>query len=244
MKILGISGGMHSCGLAYLKDGKPIFAFEEERFNRIRTYKDFYEMYFRYPYESGQNVWFDKDFDWDELDYITSHYPINIAEEIWDGIGLGPFPKEKYIKTNHHRAHCSLAYYCSGFEEDTLVVSMDAMGEKYSARYFIGSKGNLEDIGNIDTKSKSLGHYYAMLTEFLGFKRLKDEGKVVGTASHGQYQKEFYSVFNECVKIDGIKTDNDNGKIVQGGIYEDFYNIWFKKFGSKFTNHFKVCATL
>ena len=239
MKILGISGGMHSCGLAYLKDGKPIFAFEEERFNRVRTYKDFYEMYFRYPYESGKNVWIDKDFDWNELDYITSHYPINIAEEIWDGIGLGPFPKEKYIKTNHHRAHCSLAYYCSGFEEDTLVVSMDAMGEKYSARYFIGSKGNLEDIGNIDTKSKSLGHYYAMLTEFLGFKRLKDEGKVVGTASHGQYQKEFYSAFNECIKIDGIKTDNDNGNIVQGGIYEDFYNIWFKKFGSKFTNHFK-----
>ena len=74
MKILGISGGMHSCGLAYLKDGKPIFAFEEERFNRIRTYKDFYEMFFRYPYESGQNVWFDKDFDWEDLDYMVLPY--------------------------------------------------------------------------------------------------------------------------------------------------------------------------
>ena len=211
MKILGISGGMHSCGLAYLKDGKPIFAFEEERFNRIRTYKDFYDMYFRYPYESGQNVWYDKDFDWDELDYITSHYSAKVTEEIWDGIGLGPFPKEKFIKTNHHRAHCSLAYYCSGFEEDTLVISMDAMGEKYSARYFIGSNGDLEDIGNIDTKHKSLGHYYAMLTEFLGFKRLKDEGKVVGTASHGGFSKDFYNVFNECIKIEDIKTDRDYG---------------------------------
>ena len=26
-----------------------------------------------------------------------------------------------------------------------------------------------------------------MLTEFLGFKRLKDEGKVVGSASHGVF---------------------------------------------------------
>ena len=74
MRILGISGGMHSCGLAYLKDGKPIFAFEEERFNRIKTYKDFWQDYFRYPWESGQNVSYDKDFDWEKLDYITSHY--------------------------------------------------------------------------------------------------------------------------------------------------------------------------
>jgi predicted NodU family carbamoyl transferase len=73
---------------------------------------------------------------------------------------------------------------------------MDAMGEKYSARYFIGSNGNLEDIGNIDIDHKSLGHYYAMLTEFLGFKRLKDEGKVVGTASHGHYFDAAYEVFD------------------------------------------------
>jgi len=239
MKILGISGGMHSCGLAYLKDGKPEFAFEEERFNRIRTYKDFYDMHFRYPYESGQNVWYNKDFDWNELDYITSHYSAKVTEEIWRGIGLGPFPKEKFIKTNHHRAHCSLAYYCSGFEEDTLVISMDAMGEKYSARYFIGSNGDLEDIGNIDTNHKSLGHYYAMLTEFLGFKRLKDEGKVVGTASHGTFFDKFYNIFNKCIEIDGINTDEDNGKVVQGGIYKDFYSLWFDEFGSKFTHHAK-----
>jgi predicted NodU family carbamoyl transferase len=50
MKILGMSGGSHSCGLAYIKDGKPILALEEERHTRIRTYKDFYANVFRYPY--------------------------------------------------------------------------------------------------------------------------------------------------------------------------------------------------
>ncbi len=239
MKILGISGGMHSCGLAYLKDGKPEFAFEEERFNRIRTYKDFYSDIFRYPYQAGQNVFYNKDFDWNELDYITSPHTAKVTKEIWDGIGLGPFPKEKFIKINHHRAHCSLAYYCSGFKEDTLVVSLDAMGEKYSARYFIGSNGNLQDIGKIGPHLKSLGHYYAMLTEFLGFKRLKDEGKVVGMASHGRFHQEIYDVFNECVTIKGTETDRDNGNIISGGIYEDFYRIWFTKFGSKFTSHLK-----
>ena len=241
MKILGISGGMHSCGLAYLKDGKPEFAFEEERFNRIRTYKDFYNNLFRYPYQSGQNVFYNKDFDWNELDYITSHYSAKVTEEIWNGIGLGPFPSKKFIKVNHHRAHCSLAYYCSGFKEDTLVISLDAMGEKYSARYFIGSNGDLEDIGKIHSDFKSFGHYYAMLTEFLGFKRLKDEGKVVGMASHGRFHQEIYDVFNECIKVksEGIITDRDNGNVISGGIYEDFYRIWFSKFGSKFTSHLK-----
>jgi carbamoyltransferase len=239
MKILGIAGGMHSCGLAYLKDGKPIFAFEEERFNRIRNYKDFYQNLFRYPFQSGQNVWFDKDWDWNDLDYITSHFSIKETEEIWDGVGLGPFPKEKFIQTNHHRAHCSLAYYCSGFKEDTLVVSIDAMGEKYSARYFIGSNGNMEDIGNISSDFKSLGHYYAMLTEFLGFKRLKDEGKVVGMASHGYFHQDFYDVFNKCIKVKDIKTDRDYGKIISGGVYEDFYKLWFEKFGSKSTSAMK-----
>ena len=47
---------------------------------------------------------------------------------------------------------------------------------------------------------------------------------------------DFYNVFNNCVKIDGIKTDKDYGNVVQGGIYEDFYNLWFKEFGSKFTS--------
>ena len=102
MKILGLTGGLHSCGLAYLENGIPIFAFEEERFNRIKAYKDFYAMKFRYPWECGQHVWYHKSYDWLKLDHITSHYDADVAEDIWKGMGLGPFPSEKYIKINHH----------------------------------------------------------------------------------------------------------------------------------------------
>ena len=52
MKVLGITGGMHSCGLALIENGKPIFAFEEERFIRVKPHKDFDTDYFRYPLES------------------------------------------------------------------------------------------------------------------------------------------------------------------------------------------------
>ena len=234
MKILGITGGSHSCGLAYTENGKPIFAFEEERFNRIRTYKDFYNNFFRYPYDSGQNTQRFKNFDWNQIDFITSFFDQSTVESMWYGIDLGPFPSEKFIKVDHHEAHCNLAYFCSGFEEDTLVLSIDASGENHSSRFYVGSNGKLDYIDGIDTTLKSLGHYYAMLTEFLGFRRLKDEGKVVGRASHGEYNERIYNIFDKCITIEGFRTDKDNGETLLAGVYEDFYNLWFKEFGSSY----------
>ena len=122
-----------------------------------------------------------------------------------------------------------------GFEEDTLVLSIDASGEKYSSRSYLGKKGNLIEISNIPLTQKSLGHYYAMLTEFLGFKRLKDEGKVVGMSSHGAFNQDIYDCFDKCITIKGFQTDKDKGKSLLGGVYEDFYKLWFEQYGSKMT---------
>lgn len=239
MKILGMAGGSHSCGLSYIKDGKPLLVLEEERHTRIRTYKDFYANVFRYPYLSGQNAWYIKDWDWLNLDYVTSFESYKDFLEVWHGVGLGPLPKEKYIKVNHHEAHCNLAYYCSGFEEDTLVISIDASGELYNARFYIGSEGNLTPIGENEINKKSLGHYYSMLTEFLGFKRLKDEGKVVGMSSHGGFSKEIYDIFNKTIQIKNMNTDADIHETVGGGIYQTFYSLWFKWNGSRHFSEIK-----
>ena len=233
MKILGISGGEHSCGLAYLDNGKPIFAFEEERHNRIKTYKDFEKKLFRSPYECGQNVPYNEGFDWNEIDYITSHFDEDITSIQWYNIGLGPFPQEKFIKVDHHEAHCNLAYYCSGFKESTLVISLDGGGGEHYGKYYLGENGNLEYIGGINMNKKSLGQYYCMLTEFLGWKRLKDEGKVVGLASHGKFVQWIYNVFNECITVTGHTTDNDYHKNEQPGnrykLFKDFYTLFNDK---------------
>jgi carbamoyltransferase len=238
MKILGIQGGSHSCGIAGMDNGKIVFSFEEERFNRIRAYKDFYKDFFRYPIESFKNL-HKFDFNLEDVDYITSHYQLHVMKDMWKSISSLPFPEEKYILTNHHDAHCNLAYYCSGFEEDTLVISLDASGETHSNKVYLGSNGNMTYIDGIDLSHKSLGHYYSMLTEFLGFKRLKDEGKVVGRSSHGSFSQKFYNIFNDCIKVENGKTDKDNGKIFLGGVYEDFYKLFFEQIGSKFYAHLK-----
>jgi carbamoyltransferase len=234
MKVLGITGGMHSCGLALIENGKPIFAFEEERFVRIKPHKDFDTDYFRYPLES---------FHWAKnkypehlknIDYIAGFLPIDVfMGPMLESIGLRNTISAPYIQVSHHESHCNLAYYLSGFQEDTLVISIDASGNNHSAKYYLGKNGNLEYIGGLDLKRKSLGHYYAMLTEFLGWKRLKDEGKVVGMSSHGSYFPDLYDVFDKCITIDGFLTDPDNSKIPLGGVYKDFYNLWFEEAGSK-----------
>lgn len=234
MKILGISAGDHSCGLCLIDNGEIIFSLEEERHTRVKGYKDFYSGFFRHPLLSLRSAIDSFDFDINEIDYITSYYPKHEVKIFWDSFNIGvPFPENKFIFIDHHDSHAATAYYLSGFEDDTLVVTMDASGGNYSAKYFIGSGGNLEYIDGLGLTNKSFGHYYAMLTEFLGFKRLKDEGKVVGMAGHGNHEIIAYQSFKDAIKIDGIHTDKDDSGVLFGQVYVDFYNAFYKRLGSK-----------
>ena len=238
MKVLGITGGTHSCGLSLVEDGKIIFAFEEERFTRVRTYKDFYADFHRFPLESLATAKLKYGEHLKDIDYIAGFLSKErFADEMMKKIGLRDITDAPYIETSHHEGHCNLAYYLSGFTEDTLTVSIDASGSNHSAKYYIGSKGDLHYIGGITLDRKSLGHFYSMLTEFLGFKRLKDEGKVVGMAAHGGFDDGLYEVFNKSITIDGFTTDLDNPEgegVVLGKVYQDFYRNFFEEVGSKF----------
>ena len=56
MKILAVQGGTHSCGLAGIEDGNIVFAFEEERFSRVKSYKNFEKDWWIYPVLSLENL--------------------------------------------------------------------------------------------------------------------------------------------------------------------------------------------
>jgi len=234
MKILGISAGHHCCGISLMDNGKIVFSLEEERHNRIKVYKDFYSDTFRAPHLSLRDAMDKLSLNINDIDYITSYYPKKEVKIIWDALETGlPFPEHKFIFVDHHDSHAATAYYLSGFEDDTLVVTMDASGGDYSAKYFIGSNGNLNFIDGLGLNNKSFGHYYAMLTEFLGFKRLKDEGKVVGMAGHGKHEIFAYKSFNDAIKIEGIHTDKDDSGVLFGQVYLDFYTSFYKRMGSR-----------
>jgi len=235
-KILGFIAGAHSCAATYIVNGKVIAVIEEERLTRVKPHVDYENNFERYPMQS-LNCLIDRyGLKYEEIDYFTSFFPMQTGIDIFKAVSKYEIPRNKYIHIDHHEAHAILSYYTSGFQDDTLVFCADASGgaNLHHSRTYLGSKGKMYYIDGIDNSRKSLGHLYAALTEFLGYKRLKDEGKVVGLSGHGAIWWDLYHAWKSVIEIEGTKTSVDNHKIELGGVYHDLYSKFFNLLGSKY----------
>jgi len=235
-KILGFIAGAHSCGACYIVNGKLVAVIEEERLTRIKPHVDFENNFERYPVQSINCLKDRHGLVFDEVDYFTSFFPKQTGIDIFKAMSGYEIAEDKYIHIDHHESHAILSYYTSGFQDDTLVFCADASGgvNGHSSRTYLGSSGVMYYLDGITTKRKSIGHFYASITEFLGYKRLKDEGKVVGLSGHGRFWKDLYDTWDSVLEIEGTKTSEDNHPIEAGGVYYDLYSKFFQRFGSMF----------
>ena len=235
-KILGFIAGAHSCGTCYVEDGNIVAVIEEERLTRIKPYVDFENSFERYPIKSMDCLRNRYGVKYEEMDYFTSFFPYETAKQIFKAAFLYEIPEEKYVFIDHHEAHAILSYYISGFQEDTLVFCADASGgvNGHSSRSYLGTRARLEYLDGITTKKKSLGHFYAAITEFIGFKRLKDEGKVVGLSGHGNLWGNLYNAWDKVLKIEGTQTDDDLHHVEAGGVYYELNKSFYEMVGSKY----------
>jgi carbamoyltransferase len=134
--ILGISRG-HNAGVCLLKDGKIVFAIEEERLSRSK--------YDGGPYAAMIKV---KEYT-DKVDYIAVSHTQSLAEtcgkvdfygdNIYAGLArkLGLIDKNLTkpeghpqvidLSAQHHKIHAAAAFYRSGFE-DAVAVIVDGAG--------------------------------------------------------------------------------------------------------------------
>ena len=85
---------------------------------------------------------------------------------------------------DHHEAHAASVYYTSGRPE-ALVFTADFSGDGRAATLWWGSQGRLENLKNWEFP-ESLGLFYALITQHLGFEFGEDEYKVMGLASYGR----------------------------------------------------------
>jgi carbamoyltransferase len=97
-------------------------------------------------------------------------------------------PKVKLI--NQAQAHSLGSFLSSGFQE-SLVISVDAVGDKTSTLVSLGSKErrNPKEILNVlyeADENKSLGYFYSAFTQYLGFESLEGEYKVMGMAAYAE----------------------------------------------------------
>jgi carbamoyltransferase len=98
----------------------------------------------------------------------------------------------KLVYTDHHRAHCAGAYYTSGFDR-CLLVSLDGYGSGQAGSFYLGEGGKLKLLTSIPYPH-SLGTFYRRVTQALGFKPNRHEGKIVGLAAFGDPAKLYDQV--------------------------------------------------
>jgi len=94
------------------------------------------------------------------------------------------FPGLPRIHVDHHTCHAASAYYPSGFDEAE-VLTVDGVGDTYSARFFHASGGRLEPRAALFHTEFPLGHNYEYMTTLLGHHPHRHAGKVTGLSANG-----------------------------------------------------------
>jgi carbamoyltransferase len=84
----------------------------------------------------------------------------------------------------HHLAHIASAYYCSPWER-AAGFSYDGSGD-FVSTMMARCEGNDINVLERVFLPHSLGSFYTMICEFIGYKKYGDEGKVMGLAPYGK----------------------------------------------------------
>src|SRR6202046_5155904 len=101
----------------------------------------------------------------------------------------------------HHIAHIASAYYCSPWEK-AAGFSYDGSGDFVSTMMARCEGSEIHVLDRVFLPH-SLGSFYTMICEFIGYKKYGDEGKVMGLAPYG---KDTY-----CEQISRIVAATENG---------------------------------
>jgi len=84
----------------------------------------------------------------------------------------------------HHIAHIASAFYCSPWEK-AAGFSYDGSGD-FVSTMMARCEGNEIEVLDRVYLPHSLGSFYTMICEFIGYKKYGDEGKVMGLAPYGK----------------------------------------------------------
>ncbi|HXY51899.1 MAG TPA: carbamoyltransferase C-terminal domain-containing protein [Terriglobales bacterium] len=97
----------------------------------------------------------------------------------------------------HHLAHIASAYYCSPWEK-AAGFSYDGSGDFVSTMMARCEGNDIEVLDRIFLPH-SLGSFYTMICEFIGYKKYGDEGKVMGLAPYGK--DSYHQQVSEIVRL-------------------------------------------
>ena len=206
MYVIGISSGIkhghHDGAAVLLRDGELIAAAEEERFTLAKHARG------ELPRGAIGFCLKHAGITIRDVDFICSplrtyaNYERRLTEYFKFQFGHSP----KIELYDHHLCHAASCYYGSGFSEAT-VACFDFSGDS--------SSGLVAHVKDHDFKvltrfgrHNSLGLYYGMLTQYLGYQMTNDEYKVMGLSSYGS--PKYLDKFAGLLRPQGIDYELDS----------------------------------
>jgi carbamoyltransferase len=211
--ILGLNAFHGDAAAALVLDGELVAAAEEERFNRIKHCAGFPELAARWCLEdAGLSA---KDVDHvavsrdpranltaklrrtllhgANVGYLRTRLE-NAAKvrdfrgQLADALGVDTDGlRARFHNVEHHQAHVASAFFVSPFEE-AAVLSVDGFGDFASTMLAHGRGSSFRVLDRV-LFPHSLGIFYTAVTQWLGFPKYGDEGKVMGLAPYGRPQQ-------------------------------------------------------
>ena len=208
--ILGLNAYHGDAAAALVVDGELVAAAEEERFNRVKHCAGFPAQAARWCLDDAGIAPEDLDHVAIGRDPKANLVP-KLARTIRHGLSarylrqrlenaarvrdvgaelaraLDVDPKRIRATTHnveHHRAHAASAFLVSPFEQ-AAVLTVDGFGDFASTMLAVGRGNRIEVLDRV-LFPHSLGILYTAVTQWLGFPKYGDEGKVMGLAPYGE----------------------------------------------------------
>jgi carbamoyltransferase len=224
--ILGLNAYHGDAAAALLIDGELVAAAEEERFNRVKHCAGFPELAAAWCLADAGIAPADLDHVAVSRDpkanlgrkllrtirhgasarYLRAR--LENAAKVRDtksalakalGVDPGELRAELH-NVEHHQAHVASAFFVSPFE-DAAILSVDGFGDFASTMLAEGHGSKFTVLDRV-LFPHSLGIFYTAVTQWLGFPKYGDEGKVMGLAPYGDPARHLDRM-RELVRLDG-----------------------------------------
>jgi len=224
--ILGLNAFHGDAAAALVVDGELVVAAEEERFNRVKHCAGFPDLAARWCLEDAGLEPGDLDHVAVSRDpkanlgrkllrtirhgasarYLKAR--LENAAKVRDvrsalarALDVSPDALRAEVhNVEHHQAHVASAFFVSPFER-AAVLSVDGFGDFASTMLAVG-RGNRFEVLDRVLFPHSLGIFYTALTQWLGFPKYGDEGKVMGLAPYGDPEAQLARM-RDLVRVDG-----------------------------------------
>ncbi|MFH0821799.1 MAG: carbamoyltransferase N-terminal domain-containing protein, partial [Pseudomonadota bacterium] len=105
-------------------------------------------------------------------------FPLGVVEERFEGF------RAPIVHLDHQLAHAANAFYLSPFEH-AAVFTADGRGERQTTLFAEADSTGITSLGSV-MYPHSIGLFYGLITQYLGFVPDGDEWKVMALASHGR----------------------------------------------------------